>query len=380
MSLIFNGSPQPTIGVEIELQIIDPETLDLTPKADLLLEKCQALGFERIKTEIHQSMLEVDSEISEDVKQCRNYLSTRFQQLNVAANELDLQLAVLGTHPFQRWQDRMISNHDRYQNIFHKYQWLARRMNVYGLHVHVGVESSEQVLKISNALIRYLPHLLALSASSPFWQGLDTGMQSTRVNIMESFPHSGIPHRFDHWSDFDHFYKTMESAGAIQSLKDLYWFIRPNLEFGTIEFRICDVLPSLDETMAVVALIQCLVVFVGNNLKNHPHQWTWSKEQHWIAPDNLWIAARDGLEGIIATDLEGGKRKISEMIFQLVEQLSPTAKHLNCFDEIQYVKQMLVNGNGALRQRKIFQETGSLREVVDASIIRSDSNFAMNSM
>lgn len=370
MPLEFNGSPKPTIGVEIELQILDPESLDLTPKAELLLEKYQSLGFERVKTEIHQSMLEVDSEISEDVKQCRKFLSSRIRQLNLTANDLGLQLAVLGTHPFQRWKERIISNQERYQNVFQKYQWLARRVNVYGLHVHIGIESGEQALKISNALVRFLPHLLALSANSPFWQGIDTGMQSSRINIMESFPLSGIPHHFNHWCDFEHYCETLESAGAISSIKDLYWFIRPNLGFGTIEFRICDALSDLNETMALVALIQSLVVFAGKNIETQPQEWRWSKEQQWIAPENLWNAARDGLEGIIST--ESGKQRISESVLQLVELLSPTARSLNCFEELHYINQVVHYGNGAQRQRNIFQETHSLREVVSASIIDLD--------
>jgi carboxylate-amine ligase len=377
MPLEFIGSSKPTIGVEIELQILDPKSLDLIPKAELLIEKCQSLDIERVKTEIHLSMLEVDSEISDDVKQCRNFLSSRIHRLNLTAKELGLQLAVLGTHPFQRWRDRIISNQDRYQNVYQKYQWLARRVNVYGLHVHIGIESGEQAIRLSNALVQYLPHLLALSANSPFWQGIDTWMQSSRVNIMESFPLAGIPHPFNQWSDFEHYCETLERAGAIRSIKDLYWYIRPNLEFGTIEFRICDALSTLDETMAIVALIQSLVVFVSRNIETHPHEWLWSKEQQWIAPENQWNAARDGLEGIITTDAGKQRQKISESILQLVDRLSPTARSLNCFEELQYINQIVTNGNGAQRQRNLYQKTHSLRDVVKASVMEFESNFAM---
>jgi carboxylate-amine ligase len=374
MPLEFIGSSKPSIGVEIELQILDPLTLDLTPKAELLLEKCQSAGLERVKAEIHQSMLEVDSEISHDVKQCRKFLGARIQQLNLITHELGLQLAILGTHPFQRWSDRLISNQDRYQNLHQKYQWLVRRMNVYGLHVHIGVKSGELALKISNALVRYLPHLLALSANSPFWQGIDTGMQSSRINIMESFPLAGIPHTFNHWGEFEHYCETLGNAGAIRSIKDLYWFIRPNLEYGTIEFRICDALSTLNETMALVALIQSLVVFAGKTIETNPNEWEWSKEQQWVAPENQWNAARDGLEGIITTDSDGQRQKISESILQLVERLSPTARSLNCFEELQYINSIVANGNGAQRQRNIFKEKQSLRDVVHDSI----KNFELN--
>ncbi len=368
MQLDFIGSAKPTIGVEIELQILDPDTLDLTPKSELLLEKCQSIGLDRVKAEIHQSMLEVDSEISADVTQCREFLRSRIQGLSKAADELGLDVAVSGTHPFQRWSDRLISSTNRYQNLLQKYQWLVRRMNVYGLHVHIGMESGNQALAVSNAAIRYLPHLLALSANSPFWQELDTGMQSSRINIMESFPFAGIPPYFKTWSEIEHYCSTLGRAGAIRTIKDLYWYIRPNLEYGTIEFRICDATPKLDETMALVALIQCLVVFLSQNTQTDDSEWRWSKEQHWIAPENQWIAARDGLEGIITVDAWGQKQKLSEAIFQLIEQLSPTAKSLNCHAELQYIRHIIANGNGAKRQRHVFHETGSLREVVRDSI------------
>lgn len=377
MSLEFIGSSKPTIGVEIEMQILDPESLDLTPKAELLLEKCQSRGLDRVKAEIHQSMVEIDSEISDNVKQCREFLSARINNLNLMANELGLQLAVSGTHPFQRWSDRLISKQDRYQNLHQKYQWLVRRMNVYGLHVHIGVKNGEQVLKISNALIRYLPHLLALSANSPFWQGIDTGMQSSRINIMESFPFAGSPYRFNHWKEFEHYCETLRRAGAICSIKDLYWFIRPNLEFGTIEFRICDALSTLNETMALVALIQSLVVFVSKNIETNPHEWVWTEEQQWIAPENQWYAARDGLEGVIITDSGGQRQKISESILQLIERLTPTARSLNCIEELLYIKHIIANGNGAQRQRNIFKETQSLRDVVSNSIKEYELDAAL---
>jgi carboxylate-amine ligase len=241
-------------------------------------------------------------------------------------------------------------------------------MNVYGLHVHVGVQDGNLALAISNALVRYLPHLLALSANSPFWQGLDTGMQSSRINIMESFPFAGIPPQFNQWEEFKSYCETLYRMGAICSLKDLYWHIRPNLQYGTVEFRICDAMSTLDETMALVALIQSLVVFAGDNLHTGSKEWFWTKEQQWIAPENQWIAARYGLDGIIITDINGKRERISDSILQLVENLSATAKQLNCLEELQSINQIAARGNGAQRQRSIFMETLSLKEVVADSM------------
>ncbi|MGE5196230.1 MAG: YbdK family carboxylate-amine ligase, partial [Anaerolineae bacterium] len=317
----------------------------------------------RVKTEIHQSMVEVDSEISENVKQCREFLNNRILRLNNIVEDFGLQLAVTGTHPFQHWAERLISNSDRYQNVHEKFQWLARRMNVYGMHVHIGVSSGDRALAICKAMVQYLPHLLALSANSPFWQGIDTGMQSSRINILDGFPFSGLPPDISNWKQFEHYYDTLHRVEAIKSFKDLYWYVRPNLLYGTIEIRICDAMSTLNETMALVALIQCLVAKSNEELDKSCRE-KWTTEHHWIAPENQWIAARDGLEGMIIINLQGKRQKISDAILELIDLLSPIAKVLNCHEEIIYLNTIIKNGNGAQRQRKTSNETGSLKEVV----------------
>ena len=369
MNFHFRGSDQPTIGVELELQIINPNTLDLTPHAELLLTKCENEGLDRVKSEIHQSMIEIDSEISMNVKQCRAYLEKRIEGLVRIADDVDLALGLAGTHPFQRWPERRISSSERYQFLHQKFQWLTRRMNVYGMHVHVGVPSGEKALAISQAVIRYLPHLLALSANSPYWHGVDTGMNSSRISIMESFPFSGLPPLFPSWSSFEHYIKTLHQAGAISSLKDLYWYVRPNLEFGTLEFRICDVMSSLDTTIALTALIQCLVVWISERLDARDPRMNWSQEEHWIALENHWTAARDGLDGAIITNLQGSRQKISDSLIQLIEELTPVSKQLNCEEELYSLLQVIEQGNGAKKQRDVFNETGSLQDVVSSYIL-----------
>lgn len=368
MPLEFIGSPEPSLGVEIELQILDADTLDLSPQAELLILKSKIAGLERVKSEIHQSMLEIDSEVSRDVKQCYSFLSSRAKKLSDIAKDAGLKLAVAGTHPFQKWTDRLFYPKERYLNLHSKYQWLARRMNVYGLHVHVGVKNGELALAVTNALVRYLPHLLAISANSPYWHRVDTGMNSTRINIMDSFPFGGIPPRFKNWTEFDHYFNTLNHAGVISSLKDLYWHIRPNLAFGTVEVRICDAMSSLEDTMSLVALIQCLVTHASETISSGSMDWQWTREQHWIAPENQWIAARDGLDGIIIVNEQGKKQKISESIVELIENLGSTAKKLNCYEELQSVYQILDKGNGAKRQREIYAETLSFRDIVKNTI------------
>lgn len=366
MSFIFEGSKMPTLGVEIELQIIDPETLDLTPQAEKVLEKCINQGITRVKAEIHQSMIEIDSEISKNIKECTGFLRKRILDLIQVVEELGLQLGVTGTHPFQRWSERLISNSSRYQSLHEKFQWLARRMNVYGMHVHIGVSSGDRAIAVSQRMIRYLPHLLALSANSPYWQGIDTGMHSSRVNFLDVFPFGGLPQNFTCWEQFEQYHQILMNVGAIKSFKDLYWYVRPNLMYGTVEIRMCDAMGTLNETMSLVAFVQCLVAKINKDI-DEKIPMNGAAEYFWIAPENQWIAARDGLEGMIVVNLQGKRKKISEEIFELVEDLTSIAKELGCLEELESIKNAIAKGNGASRQREVFKYTHSLKEVVAAA-------------
>jgi carboxylate-amine ligase len=374
MPIEFTGSPKPSIGVEIELQLIDPETRDLVPGSVQLLKRCAEKGIVRVKAEITQSMVEVDTEATDDVKQCRSHLEKRLNQLRTVADELGMALSVSGTHPFQRWTERKIYPNERYIYLLDKFQWLARRLTVYGVHVHVGVESGEKAIAISNAAIKYLPHLLALSASSPFWEGIDTGMYSCRVGVMESFPIAGLPYYFVNWKEFEAYCDILQRANAIASLKDLYWFVRPSPAYGTLEFRICDGLPTISETMAVTALIQCLVVWINEELNKGTRSKAIRMHRYWIAPENQWVAARNGLEGMIIINEEGDRRKIGDDVLDLVEKLTPVAERLNCIEELRFVEQIVMRGASTTRQRAVYSEAHDLRSVVDSLVneLRTD--------
>lgn len=365
MALLFQKSDKPSIGVEIEIQLLDPKTLDLIPEASQLIHACQLAGLERVKCEVHRSVVEIDSEVSSDVKECRDFLSNRLIRLYEIAEKLGITLAITGTHPFQKWEERLISQGARYEWLHEKYRWLFKRMNVYGLHVHVGVRSGNRALKISKKLAPFLPHLLALSANSPYWHGVDTGMDSTRINIMDSFPFGGSPESFETWEEFETYVKTLKKCNVIASLKDLYWHIRPNLDFGTLEFRICDGLSTLTETMAVVALIHCLVVWVDRNLERGE---LIPKPKRWMEKENLWLAARDGLDARILTDDQGTREMISKSLENLISRLLPIAKELNCLEELQFIHQMIERGNGAKKQRVLYEKTGSFKSVVKQAI------------
>jgi carboxylate-amine ligase len=207
-----------------------------------------------------------------------------------------------------------------------------------------------------------LPHLLALSGNSPFWQGIDTGMKSSRISVMESFPFAGLPPVFFNWASFTEYYDAMSHSGAIQSIKDLYWHIRPNPSYGTIEVRICDAVTNISEIVGLAALVQCLVVSIDREIDRN--QYSFSREEYWIAPENNWIAARDGLEAMIICDPNGNRKKISEDIHELIQRLQPIALDLNCEEELFSLKKMIEEGNGADRQRAIYSQTQSHQAIV----------------
>lgn len=369
MDMHFNGSENLTIGVELELQLIDPTTRNLTSGAMNILKECQKAQFPRVKKEVHQSMLEVDTPICQSVKECRQHLDEALNFLFQIAEGLNIKCAISGTHPFQQWSDRRIFPAERFLFFYRKYRWLAKRITVYGLHVHIGVETGDEAIAVMNGMIQYLPYLLALSSSSPFWGGKNTGVSSCRLGIMESFPYAGIPPYFANWTDFSIYYNLLHQTKAISSLKDLYWHIRPNPTFGTVEFRICDGMPTLTETMALVALIQCLVARSKEESSSSTHF------HRLIAPENLWRAARDGLKALLIVNKYGHTRPITEEICSLMESLKPFAKELDCEEELSFIHQMIAGGSSADRQRRVFRKTNSLISVVDSIVEELQSDI-----
>ena len=241
-------------------------------------------------------------------------------------------------------------------------------MTIFGLHVHVGIRSGDRAIGVINRLVDFIPHFLALSSSSPFWGGRDTHMASCRAAVFSSFPTGGLPPHFKNWKAFSDYFSFLKKQEAVYSLRDIYWDIRPHFDFGTIELRVCDGLSTLSETMALAAFVQCLVVFLDEETSKKKSSEEEEKKRFWIAPENKWQAARYGLEGRII-DLKSGKRKwIKDDLRTWVEKLSPIAKKLNCHDELFFVERILQTGSSADRQRRVYEETGSLAQVVKALV------------
>ena len=270
-SLEFRPSERNTLGVELELQIIDPRTGDLAPGSVRILKVCEEESLPGVTAELMQSMIEVKTDTCQNVQEVKEQLWPRLRKMRNVASSLGYDLALGGTHPFNRGLTGVVFPAERYERIQDRLAWLTYQRVVFGLHVHVGVPSGDMAMGVISMLVRYLPHLVAISASSPFWHGEDTGLASARSALYRMLPHAGVPRYFRNWKEFRTFYRVMRDCHAIQSPKDIYLDIRPCPNFGTIEIRVCDMPPTLAITMGVVALIHGLVISTQRLLQERPH-------------------------------------------------------------------------------------------------------------
>ena len=355
----FHGSPKPTLGVEVELQIIDPVTCNLKQGSTLLLDR---LGdHPKIKQELTQSTIEVITGICNDVAETTADLAASMHELYELGDELGLSFSSAGTHPFGQWRDQKIYPNERYQHLVDRIQWPARRLLIYGLHVHVGVDSPEKAIAVLNGLTTFLPHLLSLSASSPFIDFEDTGLASARTKIFEGMPTAGLPYRLANYGEFQRFMNTLVRAGAIETVREIWWDIRPHPGFGTLEIRVCDSPSTLHEIAALTALVQCLVVVLGDRYEaGAPNVIL----KPWIVRENKWRATRFGLDAQVITDNEGTQAPLREALPALVDDLAPVAARLGCSEQLASIKDIIATGTSSERQRKRKEETRRLPDVV----------------
>ncbi len=356
----FTSSPEPTVGVEIELQIVDPVTFNLKQGSVQLIERVGG-DHPKIKQELTQSTVEVITGICGTVADSVEDLTGSLRELYALGDELGLAFSAAGTHPFGQWRDQKIFPNDRYQSLVDKIQWPARRLLIYGLHVHVGLSSGEKAIAVSNALSSYLPHLLALSASSPFVDFEDTGLASTRSKIFEGMPTAGLPYRLANYGEFQRFMNTLVRAKAIESIREIWWDIRPHPNFGTLEIRICDTPSTMTELASLVALVQCLVVALGERYEQGAPL---RILKPWILRENKWRACRHGLDADVICDNDGDHGALREQIPDLIARLEPTAERLGCLDELRGLHRTLDGGASYERQRATFERTRRLPDVV----------------
>ncbi|MGY1748101.1 glutamate--cysteine ligase [Modestobacter sp. SYSU DS0511] len=369
MQIPFHSSERASLGVEWELQLVDRETGELTSGATEILAEITPDGLEehpKAKHELLQSTVEVITGICTTVAEAKADLAATLAEVVAAADRRGLDLMCAGSHPYTRWDTQEISPKERYAELVERMQWPARRLQIFGVHVHVGVRSPDKAMPIVNALLQYVPHLLALSASSPFWSGCDTGLASVRTKVFEGMPTAGLPYQLTDWAGFEEYMGTLIAAGAIESVREVWWDVRPHPDFGTVELRICDGLPTLDEIGAVAAVAQCLVEQLDTQLDRG---YTLPTPAGWIVRENKWRAVRYGLDAQIVVDEQGTVAPVREALAELVEELLPTARKLGCEAELLDVRRVLAVGGSYQRQRAVAAaHGGDLRPVVDSLV------------
>lgn len=370
----FQPSERSSLGIEWELELIDRDTRELTSGAtDILTEIAPVPGEEhpKAKHELLESTIEIITGICSTVAEAREDLAGTLKEVQVAAAKRNLGVMCSGTHPFTDWSTQKISPNPRYAQLVEQMQWLARRLQIFGVHVHVGVRAPEKAIPINNALMMYIPHFLALSASSPFWMGSDTGLASARSKVFEGLPTAGLPYSLSGWDAFEEYMDTLISSKTIESIREVWWDIRPHPNFGTVELRICDGIPTLDEISVIAAMAQSLVESFDRQLDKG---YTLPQPRMWLVRENKWRAARYGLDAeIVVDDLGHSVKPIKEAILELAEDLEPTARKLGCAEELMKVEQLMNIGASYERQRAAADAAdGDLRAVVDGLLGEMD--------
>jgi carboxylate-amine ligase len=296
------------------------------------------------------------------VAEARSDLQATLDELREAADARGLDVMGAGTHPFSRWRDQRVSPDERYAQLVDELQWTARRLAIYGAHFHVAVRSGERAIAIANALRSHLPVFLALSASSPYWEGEDSGLASARSKVFEGLPTAGLNPPIADWSEFEALIDTLVRAGCIRSIREIWWDVRPHPDFGTIELRMCDVPPTLSEVSGLAALAQSLVAHLEDQVA---HGQPLDRRSEWTVRENKWLAARHGIDAELIVHPSGERRPLPAIVADLVDELTPTAEALGCADELASVLTICELGPSYVRQRAIRAGGGSGADVVD---------------
>jgi carboxylate-amine ligase len=365
MPIAFAHSPNLTLGVELELQLLDPDSLDLAPACGAVLARLPQQE-KRVRPEIFQAMLEVSTGICRDVRQVRSELEEVVAQVRQACDALGVVLASSGSHPFAQYNDRIVYPAERYQGLIDRNRWMARRLMVFGLHVHIGVRDGPHAMAMINGLLPYLPHALALSASSPFWLGMDTGLASSRITIFEALPTAGHPCVFDTWPEFETAFDAMLASHAVTSIKDIWWDIRPSPTYGTVEVRICDCPTTISETVAIVALLHSLAAWIDEEY--HQPTGRLRAEPYWVVRENKWRASRWGLDAEVVVNDLGQTVLLRDDIAAILADLAPHAERVDARRELEGLARPLAHGAGHERQQRVYRRTHSLKAVEETLI------------
>jgi carboxylate-amine ligase len=348
-----------SIGVELELQVLDASTLLLTPRANDIIEYCKN---KRLEHEFFQSTLEITTSIANGASEIEKDLKNSLNEVSLGAAELNLKLGSTGTHPLSDYRERLVTRSPRYDQLIDRNQWIVRRMAVYGMHIHLGMTSGDSCIRYNYFFMHLLPHILALSGSSPFWQGKYTHLSSCRPTTYEALPTAGMPYLVKDWKGFQSLYHFLTKAKSITSMKDIWWDLRPSPEYGTLELRFCDEPATLYEAVGIISFVHLLAHW----FREHEEEWTTSHAQlkQWIFRENKWRAIRYGLDADLIVSSHGKTKSLRKDILRWVEILEPYAQSTNNVAYLSRINEIVAKGNSACRQHRVFQNTNDVEAVV----------------
>ncbi|ANE52879.1 carboxylate-amine ligase [Flavisolibacter tropicus] len=351
-----------TLGVEEEYMVLDPATRELQSHEQRIVHEGQKIIKDKVKAEMHQAVVEVGTDICQNIDEAFTDIALLRKTISDIAQSLGHSIGASGTHPFSHWESQLITDHIRYNEIVNELQEAARSNLIFGLHVHVGMETREMANHIANSTRYFLPHIYALSTNSPFWEGRKTGYKSYRTKVFDKFPRTGIPEAFESIEAYDNYVKLLMKTNCIDNAKKIWWDLRVHPFFNTVEFRICDVPMTVDETITIAALFQAICAKIYKLRQQNMNYIQYSRA---LINENKWRASRYGIDGYLIDFGKEEEINTRVLIYELLDFVDDVVDHLGSRHRIDYVHRMLENGTGADRQLKVYEESKNLVSVTD---------------
>jgi carboxylate-amine ligase len=357
-----------TVGIEEEYMVIDPSSKELISHEQKIVIEGQKIISEKVKAEMHQAVVEVGTDVCANIEEARTDIYNLRKTIKEIAGSLGFSMGAAGTHPFSTWRQQLITDHVRYQEIVNEMQDAARSNLIFGLHVHVGMPSKEMAIHIANSARYFLPHVFALSTNSPFWEGRKTGFKSYRTKVFDKFPRTGIPDYFDSYSAYENYVNLLIKTKCIDNAKKIWWDLRVHPFYGTVEFRICDVPLTADESVGFAALFQCLCAKLYKLRSKNLNYMIYPRA---LVNENKWRASRYGIDDKLIDFGKEQEVNTRSLILELLDFIDDVVDDLGCREALKSIHFILEKGTGADRQLEVYEKTKSFKEV--SSFI--ESNF-----
>lgn len=366
--LEFTPNYAPTIGVELELQIVDQESFALTPAIEEIMKRVPEDLEHRVKPELMQSYLEINTDICRTVNDVGDDLRRVLEVVNKITDELGLKLFWGATHPFSSWTEQKVTVNERYHRLVELMQDVARQLVTFGLHVHIGVDTGDKAVMICDRMLKHLPLLLALSSNSPFWEGRRTGLHSSRSKVMEGLPTAGLPRQMRNWSEYTWLINHLVDTGFINTIREIWWDIRPHHNFGTVEIRVCDMPANLEQVLAITAVVQCLVQSISDEIDEGTYQ---SEYHPMMVQQNKWRAIRFGPDARFVSTQDYKQYSVQDSIDHLVDLLLPMAESLECAEELRSAARLPAH-TGSKQLLSLYDKTNDHAKAIQQMIEQND--------